>query len=176
MVYGAAMADVRIEHTYDCSVDTFWNEIFFTEEYNRRLFKEALGFPVWELKKNEDKGERVERIVDVVPKLADLPAPIKKVVGENVGYREEGVFDKQARRYRINIVPNKLGDKLTVKGELWVEPVGEGKCKRIFDAVVSAKIFGIGGMIEKRLITDMQESYAAGARFTNKYIAEKGLK
>jgi hypothetical protein len=176
MVYGDAMADVRIEHTYDCSVDTFWNQVFFEEDYNRRLFKEALKFPVWEIKKNEDQGNRIERVVEVVPKLADLPAPIKKVVGENVGYREEGVFDKTTKRYRINIVPNTLADKLKVQGELWVEPQGSDKCKRIFQATVTAKIFGIGGMIEKRLISDMQESYAAGARFTNQYISEKGLK
>ena len=170
------MADVRIEHVYDCSVDTFWERIFFDDEYNRRLFKETLQFPLWEVKKSEDRGNEVERVVECVPKLADLPAPIKKVVGDNVGYREEGVFDKKARRYRINIVPNKLGDKLSVKGDLWVEPVGEGKCKRIFNATVQAKIFGIGGMLEKRLISDLQESYATGARFTNKFIAEKGLK
>jgi hypothetical protein len=169
------MADVRIEHTYDCSVDTFWDRIFFDDEYNRRLYKEALGFPGWEVVKKQDKGNTVEREVDVTPKLGDLPGPIKKVVGDNVGYREVGEFDKSAKRYRIDIVPNKLADKLTVKGELWCEALGENKCRRIFAAKVTAKIFGIGGMLEKRLVADMEHSYAVGARFTNEFIIEKKL-
>lgn len=169
------MASVRIEHTYNCSVDTFWDKVFFDEEYNRRLFKEALGFPGYEETKKEDKGDTVERTVEVTPKLGDLPGPLKKVVGDNVSYKEVGKFDKKAKRYNIKIVPNKLGDKLQIEGELWCEPQGDGKCKRIFSAEVKAKIFGVGGLLEKRLIADMEHSYAVGAKFTNEYIAEKGL-
>ena len=168
------MADVYIEHTYNCSEDTFWNQVFFDEEYNRRLFREALGFPHWAIKKQDDQGDRIERVVEVTPKVGELPGPIKKIIGDSVSYREEGVYDKKSRRYRIKIVPSKLADKLTIEGELYLEPVGD-HCKRIFKAQVTAKIFGLGGIVEKRLIADMEQSYAIGARFTNQFIAEKGL-
>jgi hypothetical protein len=85
------------------------------------------------------------------------------------------VFDKKTRRYKVTVVPNKLADKLTITGEISIEPAGDKKCKRIYNTKVEAKIFGIGGMVEKRVISDIEHGYGAGAKFTNEYLAEKGL-
>jgi hypothetical protein len=169
------MADTRIEHIYNCSEDTFWNQIFFDEEYNRRLFKEALEFPVYEQTEFKETDSEVRRSIKVVPKLGPMPGPLKAVIGEGIGYVENGVLDKRTRRYTIDITPNKLADKVTIKGKLYTEPKGDGKCNRVFECSVTAKIFGVGGMLEKRVIADMQESYSKGAKFTNEYIAEKKL-
>jgi hypothetical protein len=169
------MADTRIEHIYNCSEDTFWNQIFFDEEYNRRLFKEALEFPVYEQTEFKETDSEVRRSIKVVPKLGPMPGPLKAVIGEGIGYVENGVLDKKTRRYTIDITPNKLADKVTIKGKLYTEPKGDGKCNRVFECTVTAKIFGVGGMLEKRVIADMQESYSRGAKFTNEYIAEKKL-
>lgn len=169
------MAETRIEHVYNCSEDTFWNRIFFDEEYNKALFKEALEFPVYEQVSFEDSGDQVKRRIKVVPKLGPMPGPLKAVIGEGIGYQEDGVFDKKSQRYTIAITPNKLADKVTIKGVMYTEPKGDDKCTRVFECTVNAKIFGVGGMLEKRVIADMQESYAKGAEFTNEYIAKKGL-
>lgn len=169
------MADARIEHVYDCDEDTFWNKVFLDSEYNRRLFKEALGFPVYDEVKREERDDQVKRVIEVVPKTGDMPAALKKLVGENIGYREEGVLDKKARRYRVTVIPNRLADKLTITGELFTEPVGEKKCRRVYKAHVEARVFGLGGLIEKRVIADIENGYSLGAKFTNQYIAEKKL-
>jgi hypothetical protein len=169
------MADTRIEHIYNCSEDTFWNQIFFDQEYNRRLFKEALEFPVYEQTEFKETDSEVRRSIKVVPKLGPMPGPLKAVIGEGIGYVENGVLDKKTRRYTIDITPNKLADKVTIKGKMFTEPKGDGKCNRVFECTVTAKIFGVGGMLEKRVLSDMQESYAKGAKFTNDYIAEKKL-
>lgn len=169
------MAAVHIEHLFNCSEDTFWNKVFFDDEYNDRMFKEALSFPVYKRVKFDDGPKEITRVIDVVPKMADLPGPLKKLVGDNTGYRENGRFDKQTQRYELEVIPNKLADKLTIKGVMFTEPAGEGKCKRVFDAKVEARIFGVGGMLEKRIVADMEQSYGVGAKFTNAFIAEKGL-
>jgi hypothetical protein len=169
------MADARIEHVFECSEDTYWRKIFFDEEYNRRLFLEGLRFPVWKQTAFADEPKEIRRTLEVVPKLGDLPGPLKKLVGEGAGYREDGVYDKDRRRYRTRITTNRLSDKLKISGELFTEPAGERRCKRIFQCSVVADIFGVGGMLEKRVIADMQESYATAARFTNDFIREKGL-
>jgi hypothetical protein len=75
----------------------------------------------------------------------------------------------------MNVKPNALADKLSIKGEMWTEPAGEGKIRRIFKADVTCKIFGIGGMIEKRIVSDLEKSYDKAAQFTNQYIAENSL-
>lgn len=169
------MAEVRIVHTYECSEDTFWGKIFLDREYNRRLFLEALGFPRWEVLSEEDGPDEVKRVVEVTPKLGDLPGPLKKILGDGLSYKEEGVFDKKTRRYVSKVIPNRMADKLHVRGEMTTEKLGDNQCRRVFVCTVKADVFGIGGMIEKRTIADMEASYAIAARFTNQYIAEKGL-
>ena len=54
-----AMADVRIEHVFNCSADTFWEKIFLEEEFNRRLFTQVLGFPVWKEVKREETADEL---------------------------------------------------------------------------------------------------------------------
>ena len=169
------MADVVIEHTSNCSEDTFWDKIFFDEEYNQRMFKEALEFPHYEVTKSEDGDKEVRRTVNVVPKLGPMPGPVKKLIGDGLGYEEEGVYDKATRKYSIKITPNKLADKINITGKMYTKPEGDGKLKRVFECSVNAKIFGIGGLLEKQIIGDMQTSYAKAAEFTNKFVAEKGL-
>lgn len=169
------MESVRIEHTFECSESTFWDRIFFDEEYNTKLFLERLKFPVWRETKREERGGEIHRVVQLVPPMGDVPAALKKVIGDNAGYEERGVYDPAKRRYRIQVVPNTLADKLNVSCEMYTEAVGSDKTKRIFRADVSAKIFGIGGMLEKRIVSDLQRSYDASARFTQTFIAEKGL-
>ena len=173
--YRAPMADVHIEHIYNCSEDTFWDKLFFDQEYNNRLYKEALEFPEFEVAKFEDGESEVRRSINVVPKLGPMPGPIKKLIGDGLGYTEDGVFNKSTRRYTITITPNKLSGKVSVTGTLWTEPAGDGKCNRIFEAKVVAKVFGVGGMLEKQITGDMETSYAKGAEFTNEYLKEKGL-
>ncbi len=169
------MADVRIEHVFNCSEDTFWNKIFFDDEFNDRTFKDALGFPVYEKLKQDESETEIRRSINVVPKLGPMPGPLKALIGEGLGYREDGVYDKKTRRYSLVIVPNKLADKMTVKGMLYSKPQGDKKMVRVFECSVVAKIFGVGGMLEKRIIADMEENYGKAAVFTNQWIADKKL-
>ena len=39
-----------------------------------------------------------------------------------------------------------------------------------------AKIFGVGGLLEKKMIADLEKSYAKSADFTNAFVAEKGIR
>lgn len=169
------MAETHIEHIFNCSADTFWDQVFWEDEYNDRMFRDALKFPVHNKVRQDDKGDTIERVIDVVPKLGDMPAPLKKVIGEGIGYREDGVFDKKTRHLKVKIIPNKLTDKMHITGEFFVEPAGDGKCKRVFNCTAVAKVFGIGGMLEKRIMSDMETSYDVAAKFTNEYLKEKGL-
>jgi hypothetical protein len=168
------MASERIEHTYNCSVDTFWGKIYFDEEYNRRLFLECLKFEAWQVVSFDESEERIVRVTDVKPKVADLPGPLKKLAEKGLGYRETGTFDKKTQRFMADIQPESLRDKLTIKGEMHCEPVGTDKCRRIFEVSATAKVFGVGGMIEKRILSDIAVSYEKAAAFTNGYITEKG--
>ncbi|MEB2310643.1 MAG: DUF2505 domain-containing protein [Sorangiineae bacterium] len=169
------MATVRVEHVFNCSEDTYWGKLFFEDEYNRRMFRDALGFPSYEKVSQTDRGDTIERVVELVPPTGELPGPLKKLIGDGLGYRESGRFDKQRRRFEVSITPNKLADKITITGVLRTEPTSDGKCRRIYEGSVEARVFGVGGMIEKRVISDVEQNYAKAAAFTNQYLIEQGL-
>jgi hypothetical protein len=169
------MATLEVEHTFNCSEATFWDRIFLDPEYNERLFKGELKFPVCRELSREERGGALHRVVEVVPYVGELPGAIKAVIGEGIGYEERGVLDRNAKTYKVVVAPNKLADKLNVKVDIWTVADGENRCRRKVRADVSVKIFGVGGAIEKRMLSDLERSYAKSADFTNRFIAEKGL-
>jgi hypothetical protein len=169
------MAETRIEHVFNCSEDTYWDTLFFNAEYNERMFKEGLDFPKFVAVSEKQTDTAIDRVFDVVPKLGAMPGPVKKLIGDSFGYQENGHFDRASRVYTLKIIPSKLASKISIGGTITTQPAGEGKIKRILSCKVTAKIFGVGGLLEKQTISDMTTNYDKAAKFTNAYIAEKGL-
>jgi hypothetical protein len=169
------MPSFRIEHTFDCSEKTFWDQVFFDNEYNRRQFSEALRFSLWKELSREDKGGEIVRVVQAAPPVDDLPGPLKTVIGESAGYEERGTFVKAKNQYLAKVVPNRLADKITIEVKMWTEARGDKSCLRVAEASVTAKIFGVGGMLEKKMLADMEKSYVKSAAFTNQWLKEKNL-
>jgi Protein of unknown function (DUF2505) len=167
------MAEARIVNELECSESMFWDRLFFDGEFNRRLFLEELKFVGWRVLRQADVGgDVVERELEVMPPVGDLPSPLRAVIGEGLSYREVGRFDKNRRRYTVKAISPKLGDRLLVEGELYTEATSERTCRRIFAVRVVAKIFGVGGMVESRVVADLERSYAASARFIGRYVKE----
>jgi hypothetical protein len=168
------MADARIVHDIQGSEDTFW-KLFFDKEYNEALFLKTLGFDAWKVVSQDEGADRIERVIDAVPKIGDLPGPLKKLVENGVGYRERGTFIRAEHRMKVVVEPTVMHDKLSISGVIHTERTGDRSCRRIYDAVVNAKVFGIGGMIEGRIMQDIKQSYDKAAAFTNQWIRDKGL-
>jgi hypothetical protein len=164
------MPTVHIKHVYNCSEQRFW-KLFFDDQFNQQLFRDGLGFPHYEQLSFEETPDEIRRVTSVMPKVGQLPSALKKVIGEGIGYREHGVFNKESQRFALRVVANKIPDRLTVEGVLFTQPLGESSCRRLFDATVEARMFGVAGLLEKRLIADLRASYADSADFTNRYLA-----
>jgi hypothetical protein len=139
------------------------------------LFKTELKFPLWRVKSSEERGGALHRVVEVVPYVGELPGAIKAVVGDGIGYEEHGVLDRNAKSYKVKVVPNKLAEKLSIQVDIWTVADGDKRLRRKARAEANVKIFGVGGTIEKRMLADLEKSYAKSADFTNRFIAEKGL-
>ena len=167
------MTEARIVNELCCSEAMFWDNLFFDAEFNRRLFLEELGFSGWRvLRQQEISADIVERELEVTPPIGDLPGPLRAIIGEGLSYRELGRFDRKRRRYAVKATSAKLGDRLLVEGELFTESIDEKRCQRIFAVNVRARIFGVGSLVEKRVIADMDQSYATSARFIAQYVNE----
>jgi hypothetical protein len=170
-----AMVDLRFAHEFDCSDETFWTRLFLDDRFNEWLYKDRLGFSEWKVVERQDTEHGVRRVVDVAPPVGDLPGPLQKLIGGNVRYREHDEYDAVRRLCRVDVVPGTLADKVTVRGEIACLKLGEARCRRIFAGQVEARIFGVGALLEKRIASELERSYEAGARFMSDYIRDNGL-
>jgi hypothetical protein len=123
--------------------------------------------------RSEERGAELHRTIEATPPLGDLPGALKRLLSEGLGYEEHGVLDRQNQRYRVEVKPRSLGSKMSVHGELTTQPISERSCRRIYVARVEARVLGVGGMIEQRLLDEIAKSYDRSAAFTNRWIAER---
>jgi len=164
-----------IRDSFDVAPDTYWDAIFFNPEFQKRMYIEALAsdsVDVSELKA-APSGERTRQLV-FTQKL-DAPSAIRKLVGETTTMEERGTFDPVTKRWRFAMIPDRMADKIQIRGEMWVEPAAGGAIERVCSLDLSVSIFGIGSMVEKFMSSATVESYAKQTRFTREFIAEKRL-
>jgi hypothetical protein len=164
-----------IRHTFDTDEGTFWGKIFFDPAYNEALFLKHLGFQSYKLLELDKQPDgSVKRRVECSPKV-EIPAAVKKVIGDSASYTETGRFDPKTRRFSVEVQPRVAGDRIKTKVTMWVEPRGEKKIERVVEVDSTVKVFGVGGMVEKLIEQQTRASYDAAAAFTNRWIAERGL-
>jgi hypothetical protein len=168
------MAEVTLRHEIETDEDTFWSKVVFDEAFNKALYVDHMKFG-WKLLDQRDEPDRITRRVNVEPPTGNLPAAVKKVIGDRLSYVEEGTFDKKTRRYAFKVTPSTLADKTKVSGEMWCEKAGEKKIARLCRISVEVKVFMVGSMVEERIVSDLRASYDRGTAFTNDYIRKNGL-
>ena len=161
------MTTFQMKHDLSFSAEKFW-ELFFNDELQKKIFKD-LQFPQWDILDYTDGEKEIVRIVKAIPKL-DIPGPVAKVLGPGFGYTEEGRFDKASKTYKFVVTPTQMADRLKNEGTVRCEPKGDNACTRTVDVVVEAKVFGIGGMIEKMTEKGTRDGWAKSAAFFNDYV------
>src|SRR4051812_1950459 len=82
----------RIENVFHVTPATFWEVLFFDEEYNRRLYAE-LGFDAVEVRAVERLPDgRTRRAIRCEPPVK-APDLLKKRIQSKLAYEEEGFYD-----------------------------------------------------------------------------------
>ena len=164
--------EYRIEDPFDCSAERYW-EIFFSDEYNEGLWpaldikRELLAFE----RKGEGPSLRIHREQRLVPQR-EVPAFIKKLVSGAITYVEKNDYVAADNVMRTVTIPGFAADRITTTGTYRLEPLGPGRCKRIWEAVCECRIPLVGGKVEKQLVDEVRESYRRATDFTRKWIAE----
>jgi hypothetical protein len=169
------MAEITVRHEIDTDEATFWSKVFFDEAFNKKLFEGVLKFPGWSVVEFKDDASKTFRRVKVDTPTADLPGPLKKALGEKFSYTEDGTFDKATKKYSFKVTPSAMPDKIKLSGEIYLEPIGDKKVRRVCKVTAEAKVFVIGGMIEDRILSETKTAYDNGAAYTNRFIKEQGL-
>ncbi len=168
------MAEVTLRHVINTDEETYWSKIVFDEAFNKAMYVDHMKIG-WKLLDQKDDDAKCTRRVNVEPPVGNVPAAVKKVIGDRLSYVEDGTFDKKAKRYSFKVTPSTLADKTKVSGEMWCEKAGDKAVTRICRMTVEVKVFMVGGMVEERILSDLRASYDRGTAFTNDWIRDHGL-
>lgn len=158
-----------IRHELPMSVERFWAEIFRSEEFNRALYIEHMGcgyeLEVWD----PATGERRARVWP----NKNVPQALIPLIGDKLGFVEEGTCDDDAERYDFRVVPSSFSERIRVGGTVVTRPLSEQTCERTVTFEIEARMFGIGRLVENLLESGTRDSYDKNLSFIKAYFAAR---
>ncbi len=154
----------RIEHVFTNISQSAYEELYFDEPFNEAMCK-ALKLER-ELIERTREGDNFRRVVRVTADR-QIPGPLAKLVGgAKLEYTE--IIDYQwgsfTGRWRSDSAI--LPDKIESGGTFGFDKRGDDVC-RWLAGEIKAKIFGLGGILEKFVVADIEKSYGKAAEFTH---------
>jgi hypothetical protein len=145
-----------------------FRQIYYSEEFNREVAAEAKvqERTQQEFVKLPDGKER--RRVRVVPR-ANLPASVQKLLnGRPLHYEETTVFDPATRSATFQ-VESAAGDTVQVTGlAQFVEETGGVRVR--FEGEARVKVFGLGALAERYIVSEVKGRYDVIQRLLQKFI------
>lgn len=161
-----------IADEFETTPQRYW-EVFFDEEYNRRLFEALkIGREVLE-DRREGEGDALEirRKLRLTPQR-EVPAALQRFVKGAIAYVEDNHFRARTNAMEVVTTPSMLADSIVTRGTYRLEVAGPRRVRRIWDGEVSVKIPLVGGKAEKMLVDEVTASYKATTDFTRRWLAE----
>lgn len=163
----AMAARFTVEHALQASEQQFWDEVFKSEDFNRALYIEHLGFG-YELESWDPAAcSRRARIWPVT----HIPKVLTGLLGGEISFVEEGVCEEPARLYEFRIIPSRLPERIDVRGRVETTPLTDRTCRRTVSIEIEVRLFGIGAVMESFLEKTIREQYDENAAFIDKYLA-----
>lgn len=162
---------VSFTHDFDCDAERYWRA-FFSDEYNRAL-DERMKMTRTVLERAEDDAG-IRRRVRFELGARDLPALVKKVAGDSIGYEERSVWRRAESAMEIAVEPSipALKGKFEMTGTFRVVPDRPGKVRREIRANVTVRVPLLGGQLERLVAEELRKSYDATAAFTRTWLSE----
>ena len=156
-----------IEHRFAIDVDAY-EALYFDEEFWHALGRELrLGRELIKLERTET---RIIRHVRCLPDQ-DPDTPEGKALAENkASFVEELEWDRRAHKGTWRTIPNLFRERVKTHGTIEFRADGGGTA-RVVRGEVNAKMFGFGALVEKRVVHEIERSYAGAAAFTEAWLA-----
>ncbi len=147
-----------------------FRQVYFSEKFNQEVMR-AVNLLERSTQEHVTAADGTEHIrVRMVPKVA-LPGPIAKLLGNNlISYHELTVFDPQARHARFAI-ESPAGDTVQVTGDVRFLDELDGVRLR-FEGDARVKVFGLGGIIERFLISEVKTRYGLVEQALQRFVDE----
>ena len=147
-----------------------YEELYFAEDFNQGLCENVAL--VRELVEKSETNGTLRRVVTVRPDRSIPPALAKAVKIDKIEYREIIEYELGNYRGTWKIEPALFATKFKGGGSFEFRAHPQG-VERALWGDISISIFGVGGMIEKAIVTEVERSYGVAADFTRKFIEDR---
>lgn len=164
------MLEFTVEHKLHCTPERHW-ELFWDCPWTEELIVKGLGFASCECGEPVEDGDELRRQMRVTPKI-NVPAAVAKLLGPRLAYTEKGVFDTKTERFKFDTILSVLADRIKMGGTVSIKDHGDGTCTRVTELWTEAKIFGIGGLVERAAESNLRDGWAESARWINEWLAK----
>lgn len=153
-----------VHHVVKGTPGEFWSR-FLDPQYAQRLHLEGLGSTSCEVLTQDGSypGPVTRRLR--YSQATDVPAPLKKLVGEQVTGEEDGTFDPASGIWTFTMTPGTMTDKTHIAGSMRAEDRGEGTTDLEFTLEAKVRILGLGSVAEKFIERQARESQDRTAAF-----------
>lgn len=162
------MRKVHAENVIACSADAFW-KLFVDRAFNEALYRDGLSFQRFEIVEMSETSRHVR----CTPNVA-APGPLRKLLGDRFSYEEKGKLDPSGTIWRWEVTPSTLQKKISNTGSIRAEDLGDGRCTRIDEMQVEARVFGLGSLIERATEDEVTDAWKKTAAFMNDWIERHG--
>lgn len=162
---------VAVEHVFTGVTCDSYEQLYFDELFNAAVAAATnLGRRLVRLDRTEHRIVRhawYER--------APQPGgPGRKAFGPAPSrFREEMDYDCRSHTGRWRIIPDRFSDRVRSSGTIEIAPV-RGGVRRTLRGEVSVALFGFGRRIERMIVAEIENSHAAQAAFTTRWLAGRG--
>ena len=158
--------DISLE--VDCPPARFWR-LYFDPEFNRATFLEGLGWDLPTILEFRVDEREIVRNMTAAPKL-ELPGKVAKMVGDKLGYREWGRFDRVAHEFHFRHQTNIFGERMTIAGTMWADPLPAERMVWRTKLTITCTVLGVGGLIERAVEHNVLKSWPDCSRHWNRWI------
>jgi hypothetical protein len=162
---------LNLAYEIGCTPDHFWS-MYFDEVFTRELFLEGLRWSDPIITKFRETDEEIIRHMGARPAL-EIGGKLARIIGDKLGYTEEGRFDRSTGEYHFRQVTSALGDRLDLRGKMWCEPRGDARCRWVSHVEIDVKMFGIARLIEKAVEINAGKGWATCARYFNQSLRRR---
>ena len=162
--------DFRVEHHFDAiSLDDF-AMLHFDEEFNRAMCADV-GFARTLVEKVVVDG-KLSTEATIMPDKA-IPKPVAKILGvERMTHRELIEYDQATRRGTWKIEPGMFAETFIIGGGFELAALSDTSVARIYWGDFQVNLKGVGGWLEKLIVSEVERSYDAAIGFIQTYIDE----
>lgn len=159
-----------LEHRFAISRQLYLDEVYFHPELTKEL-EEAADLASKDMVEEEITDEYIRRVHFTKPRK-DLPSAIKRVLGNRgMGFHETTIYYKNDYRLEWHMKTEVMPDRIYGGGEILFLEDGDHMIRRVHGEL-TAKVFGVGGLIEKVSVEGVKDSYDKVAEVTNAWIAK----